>query len=133
MRKYHMQKQEREITDGKRDLPKSTCGGNIHHSDVPQQRAYIVHLSYGYDKTQTVCIFTTPSSLNLYFLSQTPLSRNGNRRPELCAKPIQVRVRQRCFIREDERRLRTREKKHGMTVLLNSWRTDPQPATTQSE
>lgn len=73
MGKYHMRKQEREITD-KNELNKILCQGKYAViSMCRDNEPYIVTLSYGYDSTQNVLYFHTGlKGLKIDFLKYNP-------------------------------------------------------------
>lgn len=130
MRKYHMNKKEREITDPSQLIEILKQGKFTVISMCRDNEPYIVTLSYGYDAAKNALyIHCAPKGLKIDFIKQNP---------NVCATVIEDRgyVMNDCkhayrsvvfwgemFLVED-----IEEKKHGIDVLLAHLESDPDSA-----
>ena len=129
MDKYHMRKQERQITD-ENELQEILFQGkfaviSVCRNDDP----YIVTLSYGFDKARKALYFHTgPQGLKMDFLRQnanvcaTIIEDRGYKKGECGHEYRSVVIFGKMKILED-----LEEKKHGMEVLLGHLEENPDP------
>lgn len=129
MGKYHMNRSDREITEGAELTRILKNGKYLIIAMCRQNEPYIVTLSYGYDEADHALYFhAAPKGLKIDFI---------NENPEVCATVIEDRgYRQgRCEHHYASVVLRGKfsiiqdleEKKKAMAVLLNHLEDDPGP------
>jgi nitroimidazol reductase NimA-like FMN-containing flavoprotein (pyridoxamine 5'-phosphate oxidase superfamily) len=129
MGKYHMTKQEREITDENELLEILAHGKFAVVAMCRENEPYIVSLSYGYDPGANNCYFHTANEgLKLDFIRKNPY---------VCATVIDDRGYQKNECAHAYRSVvlfgrmtvvsGLEEKKHGMEVLFSQLEEDPQP------
>ncbi len=127
MKKYHMRKQERQITDENELRDILTQGKYAVISMCRDNEPYIVSLSYGFDVTQNALYFHTgPKGMKIDFI---------NYNPRVCATVIDDRgyVKNECgheyrtiIISGKISILKNiNEKKHGIEMILNHLEDNP--------
>lgn len=129
MKKYHMQKEDREITD--HDTLRGVLMGGKYASIslCREDEPYLVTLSYGYDERKNALYFHTAlRGLKLEIIRQNPracgtIIEDRGYLEGRCAHAYRSVVFQGkiCIVQGVE------EKKHAMSVLLNHLENDPEP------
>jgi Predicted flavin-nucleotide-binding protein len=129
MEKYHMRKQERQITDEKELQEILTQGKYAIIAMCRDNEPYIVTLSYGYDHSQNALYFHTGTKgLKIDFIQHNPdvcatiIDDRGYCKNECSHAYRSIVLFGKMAYIED-----IREKKRGMEVLLNHLEENPGP------